>query len=192
MVETGVSIRKNYHLKKVDMDNLREKVKNYIKLSKSFNTTKAYQSDFADFRMWCEENNLIYLPASEDTLIMYISTLAESGMKMSTIQGRLSSISIAHQAKEYPSPTHSIKVRTVWRGIRNKHGIAQVGKAPITIKDLRQMIEFLPINIRGLRDRAMLLVGFAGAFRRSELVGLNLEDIAFVDDGLMGSPDHFG
>ncbi len=89
------------------------------------------------------------MPASEETIIMYISILAESSMKVSTIQRRLSSISIAHQAKEYSSPTRSISVKTVWKCIRNKHGVAQVEKAPITIKDLRQMVEVLPINYVG-------------------------------------------
>ncbi len=176
---------KNNHLKAIDLNNIDLKIQKYISSSKSFNTKRAYQSDWVDFENWCAENQLISLPAAENTIILYISTLAESGMKMSTIQRRITSISIAHQAKGFSSPTYGIKTKTVWKGIRNEYGVVQVGKAPILVKDLRRMVMSLPGNIQGLRDRALLLVGFAGAFRRSELVALNIDNVEFVNEGLI-------
>ncbi len=179
--ETAVEQRT---LGKTDLEQLRAKVNYYMHASKALNTRRGYRSDWSDFEHWCLKNGYPFLPASEDAVILYISILAEANMKMSTIGRRITSISIAHQAKGYASPTHSLKVKTVWKGIRNEHGVIEVGKTPILVKDLRQMVEFLPINMRGFRDRALLLIGFAGAFRRSELVRLNVDDIAFIDNGL--------
>jgi integrase len=111
--------------------------------------------------------------------------LAEAGRKASTLQRRLSSISQAHQAAGYPSPTHDIQVRTVWAGIRRVRGTKQEQVAPVVTEDLRAMIDALPDNLSGLRDRALLLVGFVCAFRRSELVSLDLEDIRATSEGLV-------
>src|SRR5690606_15219863 len=138
---------------------------------------RAYRKDWADFTAWCESQGLCPLPAAPEVVASYISVLADGGKKASTIRRRLASISRAHQAAGYASPTQAAAVREAWRGICRQHGTQQPGKAPILIETLRAMVAALPSGMIGIRDRALLLLGFAGAFRRSELVGLDVEDI---------------
>lgn len=161
-----------------------EQARDYAESAKAPNTRRAYQADWRTFTSWCEEHGRVSLPASPDTLILYISVLAET-RKVSTIQRRLSSISVAHQLAGHASPTHDAHVRTVMQGIRRTKGAAPDAKEPAVTKILRAMVEALPENILGVRDRALLLLGFAGAFRRSELVGLDVADVRETTDGLV-------
>jgi hypothetical protein len=115
------------------------------------------------------QNGLVALPADPRTLALYLTDCAAC-LKASTIGRRLSSISQAHQAAGHPSPTKDALVAATWAGIRRTLGTAQHGKAPIRTADLRRMVEDLTPTLGGKRDRALLLLGFAGGFRRSELV----------------------
>ena len=162
------------------MDRARE----YARRSKASSTVRAYQSDWRDFEAWCIEHRRRPLPATPDTVALYLTHLAEQGRKPSTITRRVSAISQAHQIAEYKSPTRSAKVRAVLRGIRRTVGTMPKTKTPVLIEDVRAMMANLPDRLLGVRDRALLLVGFAGAFRRSELVGLNVRDLKFNNDGL--------
>lgn len=162
-----------------------EQAKAYISKAKADNTVKAYRSDWADFTTWCAVNGATALPASPDTVVVYLSTLIASGLKPGTLQRRITSISQAHQTAGTANPTQAIQVRLLMEGIRREHGTAQQGKAPVMVEDLRVMVGNLPDNLLGVRDRALLLVGFAGAFRRSELVGLDVTDAEFTRDGLV-------
>lgn len=161
------------------------RAKEYMGQAKASNTVKAYRSDWNHFAAWCEGQGLDSLPAAPQTVALYLTALAEAGRKASTLQRRLSSISQAHQMAGHDSPTRDIQVRTVWAGIRRAKGTAQTRKAPAVIEDVRAMVEALPDSLGGLRDRALLLVGFVGAFRRSELVGLDVEDIRPTSEGLV-------
>jgi integrase len=115
-----------------------------------------------------------------------VTALAEAGAKASTIQRRLAAISQAHQwAGITPSPTADWYVRTTMAGIRRTLGVAPVQKQPVVTKELRRLLAVVPDNsFAGKRDRLVLLLGFAGGFRRSELVGLDIEDVVETDDGL--------
>jgi site-specific recombinase XerD len=113
-------------------------------------------------------------PATDETVAAYLAELADAGLKAATIARRLVVISQAHKAADLPSPTSSSLVRRTHAGIRRTLGTAQQGKAPAVVGDLKLMLEQLPNTRVGLRDRALLLLGFAGAFRRSELVGLDV------------------
>lgn len=163
------------------------RAKEYIGQAKAANTIKAYRSDWNHFVAWCQDQGLDSLPATPQTVALYLTALAEAGRKASTLQRRLSSISQAHQAAGYPSPTHDIQVRTVWAGIRRVRGTKQEQVAPIVTEDLRAMIDALPDNLSGLRDRALLLVGFICALRRSELVSLDVEDLRPTPEGLVAT-----
>ena len=156
----------------------------YIAQAKALNTIKAYRTDFLNFTAWCEAYGLTSLPASPETVANYLTESVENGMKVSTLTRRISSISQAHQAANIESPTHSMIVRSVMAGIRRNKGTAQQGKTPVLTADIREMVSTLPNNLLGVRDRALLLLGFAGAYRRSELVSLDVEDITFARDGL--------
>jgi site-specific recombinase XerD len=147
-------------------------------------TVRAYASDWRDFVSWAEAHRRQALPAEPDTVAMYLADLAARAVQPATLARRLVAISQAHKAVDLPTPTSSSVVRRVHAGIRRTHGTAQLGKAPAVVGDLRQMIAALPDSERGLRDRALLLVGFAGAFRRSELVSLDVEDLEFSRSGL--------
>jgi site-specific recombinase XerD len=160
-----------------------EKTDAYIQEAKAANTRRAYRSDWQDFAAWCGAANRCALPADPPTVALYLTTLAEVA-RVSTLTRRLSSISQAHQAASHSSPTQEVLVRTVMAGIRRVKGTAQAGKRPLSVEDLRKMTAKLPDTVQGIRDRAVLLLGFAGAFRRSELVALDGDDLVFTGDGL--------
>jgi integrase len=162
-----------------------ERVAEYAARSKSAATIKAYASGWRDFLSFCEPRNLQPLPASDETVSVYLAALADRGAKAATIARRLVVISQAHKAADLPSPTSSSLVRRVHAGVRRTLGTAQTAKAPALVSELKQMLEALPATRVGLRDRAVLLLGFAGAFRRSELVSLDVADLEFASAGLI-------
>jgi site-specific recombinase XerD len=162
-----------------------ERVQDYVGRSKSEATLRAYAAGWRDFVAFCEQGGLRALPASDETVATYLAALADRGAKAATIARRLVVISQAHKAADLPSPTGSSLVRRVHAGIRRTLGTAQQGKAPAVVGDLKLMLEQLPNTRVGIRDRALLLLGFAGAFRRSELVGLDVADLEFARAGLI-------
>jgi site-specific recombinase XerD len=165
---------------------LTARAKDYITNSKAANTRKAYRSDWACFMSFCESTGLQPLPALPETVALYITYLADQkGYKVSTISRRIASISQAHQIAGYVSPTKEAIVQNTMAGIKRAKGLSTKGAAPITIEGLRRMVATLPENLLGVRDRALLLLGFAGAFRRSELVSLNVSDVEETPEGLL-------
>ncbi len=160
-----------------------EQAKEYMRQAKAPNTVRAYRSDWQRFSAWCAQRALASLPASEDTVALYLADLAATA-KTSTLQRRLSAIAQAHKTAGLPAPTTDAKVRLTWAGIRRQKGTAQVGKSPILTADLRRLLATCEDRPLGLRDRALLLVGFAGAFRRSELISLDVADLTFGSNGV--------
>ena len=156
----------------------------YLEQSKASNTRRAYRADWADFSEWCEKYRRSPLPASPDTVAYYLADRSQE-LKTSTLQRRLATIAEAHRAAGLESPTKSAQVKLVWAGIRREKGTAQAHKKPTLTKHIRAMVEHLPDNLLGVRDRALILLGFAGAMRRSELVGLDVTDVALSDEGLV-------
>ncbi len=160
-----------------------ERAHHYARESRAANTRRAYRSDWADFITWCQAHGRSALPAAPETVVFYLSDRADT-LKTATLQRRLTSIAQAHKAADLDTPTADRAVRRVMTGIRRQNGTAQEGKAPAITREIRAMVEHLPPTLRGQRDRALLLLGFAGAFRRSELVSLDVGDLAWSDDGL--------
>jgi len=162
----------------------------YFRASQAENTRRAYAADWRHFLGWCKAAGRGSLPAVPETLVLYLSALAQTA-KTSTLTRRVSAISQAHQASGFESPTQQLAVRKVMAGIRREKGTAQIGKKPIVTEDLRAMVATLKgKRILDVRDRALLLMGFAGAFRRSELVGLNVDDIEINREGLVVTLRH--
>jgi integrase len=163
-----------------------ERAREYVHHAKASNTIRAYRSDWRHFVVWCVAHSLASLPAGPETVSLY---LAEFGglLKPATLQRRLAAIAKAHQAAGIDSPASmkNAAVSEVWKGIKRTHGTAQDQKAAVLIKDLRAMLRTLRGGLLGVRDRALLLIGFAGAFRRSEIVALRVEDCEFTTDGLV-------
>ncbi|MCZ2154061.1 MAG: tyrosine-type recombinase/integrase [Bryobacterales bacterium] len=164
--------------------NIADRATEFIQQSKASNTIRAYRSDWAHFVAWCDSHNQSALPATPETVALYVAALADTH-KPGTLTRRLSAISQAHQIGELESPTVAAKVRLVMAGIRRNKGTAQTAKTPVLVEDLRRIVSRIPENLLGVRNRALLLIGFSGAFRRSELVALNVSDVAFTRDGLV-------
>jgi site-specific recombinase XerD len=170
-----------------DLENLIEKTKAYIRGAKSPATLRAYRSDFKDFTRFCREHNFSFLPATPETVALYIADCA-SRLASATITRRLTSITKAHQSagyKESPASTHQFIVSETLKGIRRAIGTAQHGKKPLLTADIRRIVAHCPKNLTGTRDRALVLIGFAGAFRRSELAAIDVSDVSFCKDGLV-------
>ena len=170
-----------------DLEDLVEKTRAYIHAAKSPATLRAYRTDFEDFTRFCEGHNLPHLPATPTTVALYIADRAGS-LRAATITRRLTSITKAHQAagfEESPSSSHHFVVSETLKGIRRSIGTAQQGKAPLLTADIRRIVAACPETRSGLRDRALVLVGFAGAFRRSELAGIDYANLTFTQDGLV-------
>ncbi len=157
----------------------------YFRAAQAENTRRAYACDWRHFSAWCRAAGQGNLPAAPETVVLYLSTLAETA-KVSTLTRRLSAISQAHQAAGLETPTAHLAVRKLMAGIRRQKGTAQTGKRPLATADLRGLLAPLdPRRILDVRDRALLLAGFAGAFRRSELVGLDVGDLELNSAGLI-------
>ena len=162
----------------------RERARGYADEATAANTRRAYRADWRDFSAWCERNHRAALPALPETVAVYLA--AQAGRrKASTIGRRLSAIAQAHKTAGFDSPTGETAVRQVLAGIRRRHGTRQVGKEAAVTADVRAMVGTLDESLPGHRDRAILLLGFAGAFRRSELVALDADDVRRTRDGLV-------
>ncbi len=157
----------------------------YFDSAKASNTRRAYQADLRGFAAWCAARGFPSLPASPATVALYLAALADGGRKVSTIERALVAISQAHKLKGLPSPRSHGAVSETMKGIRRTLGRAPSQKSPVLVEGLRSMTRLAPNTRGGIRDKALLLIGFAGAFRRSELVGLNVEDFEFTEDGLL-------
>ena len=152
--------------------------------SKAAATQRAYRTDMRAFAAWCRQHGLEPLPAAPETVARHLAQLALDGMAVSSIGRRCAAIRYAHKLAELEPPTGHERVRTVLSGIRRTVGTAPVRKAPVTAERLGELFKHLSPGLIGTRDRALLALGFAGAFRRSELVGLQVGDLTEVPDGL--------
>jgi integrase len=156
----------------------------YANEARSKRTREEYAKQLAGFSAWCAEQGLCPLPAAPQTVALYLAARADEGRKVSTIALALAAISQAHQVAGYPTPRSDRLVKETWKGVRRRLGIAPDQKSPVSAKDIRRMVDALPAGILGLRDRALVTLGFAGGFRRSELVALDAADLTFVSEGL--------
>lgn len=167
-----------------EVERIGARLADYLAASVAPATVRAYRSDWADFAAWCERYGAAPLPAAPEIVALYLSDLAETH-KPATLTRRVSAISQAHAAAELESPTHTALVRKALAGIRREKGTAPDAKAPVTVADLRAIVGALPSGAKGTRDAALLLVGFAGGLRRSELVGIDAEHVEFVAEGVV-------
>jgi site-specific recombinase XerD len=164
---------------------LQDEAKKHLANSKAENTKRAYRNDWTQFSMWCEKNGLQELPADPETIVYYITFLGKT-LKASSIKRKMTAISQRHETTGHPSPTKTALVKGVWEGIQRQIGIKEEGKDALWLDDLRQVIQATPQNtLIGIRNRALLVLGWAGALRRSELVYLNSEDVSKTRDGLI-------
>ena len=163
-----------------------ETLKN-LKNSKSANTLRAYESDYKDFSFFCAKNNFSSLPANPKILSLYLTHLSQTS-KFSTLKRRIASISVIHKLKGHYIDTKHPVIKENLLGIKRVKGSNQKAKKPILINDLKQIIDVITTanvrDIRKTRDKALILIGFGGGFRRSELVALDNDDVEFVREGV--------
>ena len=160
-----------------------------IRQSRAYNTSRAYKADFKDFVNFCENINKKPIKAEVKVVSIYLTSLSKKNFKFSTIKRRLVSIVIANRMAGYHIDTKNPIINENLKTIKRKIGAMQIGKTPISVIDLKKIITKLndnkKINInKKIRDKAIILVGFSGGFRRSELVNLNYQDIEFVKEGV--------
>jgi len=163
-------------VKSLEIDTL-ENLKN----SKSNNTLRAYQSDFRDFSSFCIKNSFSSMPTQPKIIGLYITHLSKSS-KFSTLKRRIASISVIHKLKGHYLDTKHPYIMENLHGIKRTLGSRQKAKKPILINDLKLIIK--SIDKEKIRDKALILIGFSGGFRRSELVNLHYDDIEFVQEGV--------
>jgi site-specific recombinase XerD len=170
---------------------LEAKVARAVTRSRAPATLRAYHSDWRDFTLWCETIGASALPATPSVVAAYLAERAEPPddrrpAAVSTLTRRMAAIGEGHRAAGHPNPCADELVRTTMAGLRRILGVAPVRKKALVTADLRAMVATLsPSKLLDIRDRALLLLGFAGGMRRSELVGLDVDDLNPVDEGLL-------
>ena len=171
-----------------DIKALKEETLLNLKSSKATNTVRAYKSDFSDFSLFCIKNGFKQLPSDPKIVSLYLTHLSTKDAKMSTLKRRLVSIGVIHKLKGYYLDTKHPSIIENIMGIKRRKGIIQKGKKPLLINYLKQLINVIDNKkdeeIKKLRDRTIILIGFAGGFRRNEIVSLDFDDLDFVPEGV--------
>ena len=171
-----------------DIKALQEETLLNLQSSKANNTVRAYKSDFKDFGLFCAQNKFKSLPSEPKIVSLYLTYLSTKEAKMSTLKRRLVSIGVIHRLKGYYLDTKHPSIIENIMGIKRRKGSIQKGKKPILISHLKQLINVIDEqkneDIKKLRDRSIILIGFSGGFRRNEIVSLDYDDLDFVEEGL--------
>ena len=170
-----------------DLKKLHEDTLNNLRSSKADNTLRAYKSDFKDFGVFCAKHGFSSMPTEPKVVSLYLTHLSANS-KISTLRRRLVSIGIVHKLKgHYLDTKHPIIIENLM-GIKRKKGSVQIGKKPILINHLKQIINTIDEQkiekIKKLRNKTLILLGFGGGFRRAELISIDKEDLDFVDEGV--------
>jgi len=171
-----------------DIKALQDQTLNNLKSSKANNTIRAYRSDFKDFSAFCAKNRLKSLPTDSKIVALYLTYLSSKDAKISTLRRRLVSIGVIHKLKgHYLDTKHPIIIENLM-GIKRKIGSFQQGKKPILINQLKSIINVIDNEkskeIKKIRDKTLILIGFGGGFRRSELVSIDYNDVELVPEGV--------
>ena len=170
-----------------DIKNLELETLNNLKNSKAVNTLRAYKADFKDFSLFCTKNSLNSMPTEPKILSLYLTHLSSTS-KYSTLKRRIASISVIHKMKGHYLDTKHPLIMENLHGIKRIKGSYQKAKKPILINELKLIINAIDqsnqADNRKIRDKTIILIGFSGGFRRSELVNINYEDVEFVSEGV--------
>ena len=171
-----------------DIKALQEETLLNLQHSKAINTVRAYKSDFNNFGLFCAKNGFKSLPTEPKIVSLYLTHLSTKNIKISTLKRRLVSIGVVHKLKGHYLDTKHPSIIENIMGIKRRKGSIQKAKKPILINDLKQIINVIDNQnneeIKKLRDRTIILVGFSGGFRRNEITSLNYEDLDFVKEGV--------
>ena len=171
-----------------DIKALQEETLLNLQNSKANNTVRAYKSDFNDFGIFCAQNGFRSLPSDPKIVSLYLTYLSTKNVKMSTLKRRLVSIGVIHKLKgHYLDTKHPVIIENIM-GIKRRKGSLQKAKKPLLINSLKKIINVIDQEkkeeIKKLRDRSIILIGFSGGFRRNEIVSIDCDDLDFVPEGL--------
>jgi site-specific recombinase XerD len=171
-----------------DIKSLQQETLLNLQSSKANNTVRAYQSDFNDFGLFCAQKGFKSLPSEPKIVSLYLTYLSTKDVKMSTLKRRLVSIGVIHKIKGHYLDTKHPSIIENLMGIKRRKGSKQIQKKPLLISSLKQVIDVIDKKkieeIKKLRDRSIILIGFSGGFRRNEIVSLDYDDLDFVKEGL--------
>ena len=171
-----------------DIKALQEETLINLQSSKANNTVRAYKSDFKDFGLFCAQNGFKSLPSEPKIVSLYLTYLSTKDAKISTLKRRLVSIGVIHKLKGHYLDTKHPSIIENIMGIKRRKGSIQKGKKPLLISNLKKLIDIIDEqnneDIKKLRDRSIILIGFSGGFRRNEIVSLDYDDLDFVEEGL--------
>jgi integrase len=162
-----------------------DRARNYAADSRAGSTKKAYLSDFRSFEAWCGSQGVVAMPARPELVALYATALADVGRRVSTIERAVTAIAQVHRARGVDWPRSHPALTEVLAGIRRRLGTAPVQKAPVVDQKLVALLEAAGGGLAGDRDRALLALGWFGAFRRAELVSLDAGDVVRGDEGLV-------
>lgn len=168
-------------------DDLLQKMRGYGRkgLEGAVNTQRAYKADVKQFCDWCATNDYIAVPVSVNTLCIYVSYLADFS-KWASINRKLAAIRKLHFLQGYELPSKDFQFKTVMEGIKRSIGVRQKQAPAFQLAFFKKQIKMMDIStLTGLRNKAMVLLGFAGAFRRSELASIQLDNLLFSEDGIL-------
>lgn len=193
---------KDFYIGQADVlaanEKLSDKSRQSISISRSAHTLDAYASDWDDFYDWCVQHETYAFPAAPETIVNYINDLADNA-KANTVARRISALTENYEAAGVKdNPCRFPIVKNALRGIKRMKGTLQQGKMPILYDDIREMAAAVDGDeLQIARDKAILLIGFFGAMRRSEIAGLDVEDLRFQRLGLVitlrkSKTDHLG
>lgn len=169
---------------KKTLDNLALESAKILKLARSPNTIRAYKADWADFENWCSSQGLDSNSADPQALALFLTDRASS-LKQSTLRRRLAAINVVYGLKGVPSPGKTPLIQDLVKGLYRRSNDRIEKKKALSTDELLQMTDSLPDDLRGHRDKSILLLGFSGALRRSEISNLDLRDLVFVKEGLI-------
>jgi site-specific recombinase XerD len=171
-----------------DIKALQEETLLNLQNSKAINTVRAYKSDFNDFGIFCARNGFKSLPSNPKIVSLYLTHLSTKEAKMSTLKRRLVSIGVIHKLKGHYLDTKHPSIIENIMGIKRRKGSIQKGKKPLLINNLKLIINAIDQqkkeDLKKIRDRSIILIGFSGGFRRNEIVSLDFDDLDFVEEGL--------
>jgi integrase len=162
-----------------------ETAQEFLSTTLADSTREVYARDWQAFFHWCEGLGLPSLPSSPEVTACYFTSLAMKGLRITTIRRHSAAIAAAHRESGYPTPTTHPAIKELLRGMTRKLGAPPKPVDALLSEDIKRIASALPNALIGARDRAIILIGFAGAFRRSEIVGLNVDDISYRDEGMV-------
>ena len=172
----------------INIEELKKETILNLEHSKAANTIRAYQSDFNDFCIFCSKNSFRSMPTDPKIVSLYLTHLSTKEAKMSTLKRRIVSIGVIHKLKGHYLDTKHPSIIENIMGIKRRKGSIQKGKKPLLINTLKELINVIDHQgkdeVKKLRDRSIILIGFSGGFRRNEIVSLDYDDLDFVQEGL--------